>query len=255
MAGEWVEAPSDRVNKLRDQVRERLAPMTPDAESWDEHRTWHILGHTRAIASGHPLNTWREEVLAARKVREEIREGNRTLTPLQATAENIGKSLHSVGLDGRALDSNGLRKARTAEYLAILPALLLAILAAPLTLFGSGIMILIGKVLGDSTDEGLDARTTYHFLASLLGPLIIWPIPIVIFIIAAIFGPWTIPALQILITALLLPLAFHLSNKVAIIAWDLHVVSRDARRLNRLRRDSESQSIRKDIVDLLAALK
>ena len=255
MAGEWVEAPSDRVNKLRDQVRERLAPMTPDAESWDEHRTWHILGHTRAIASGHPLNTWREEVLAARKVREEIREGNRTLTPLQATAENIGKSLHSVGLDGRALDSNGLRKARTAEHLAILPALLLAILAAPLTLFGSGIMILIGKVLGDSTDEGLDARTTYHFLASLLGPLIIWPIPIVIFIIAAIFGPWTIPALQILITALLLPLAFHLSNKVAIIAWDLHVVSRDARRLNRLRRDSESQSIRKDIVDLLAALK
>ncbi len=116
-------------------------------------------------------------------------------------------------------------------------------------------MILIGKVLGDNTDEGLDARTTYHFLASLLGPLIIWPIPITIFIIIAIFGPWAIPPLQILIITILLPLAFHLSNKIAITAWDLHIISRDARRLNRLRRHSESQSITKDITDLLAALK
>ena len=255
MNGEWIEAPADRVNNLRDKVRERLAPMTPDAESWDEHRAWHVLGHLRTIARGQHLNSWREEVLAARSVRDEIRQGDSQLISLQPTAERIGKALHTTGLDGRAFASNGLRKTRITEHLAIIPALILAILSAPLTLFGSGLMILIAKVLGDSTDEGLDARTTYHFLASLIGPLIIWPIPIGIFLLTAIFGPWVISTLQIIVIVILLPVAFHLSNKVAILAWDLHIISRNARRLNRLRRDSESQSIGKDIVDLLAALK
>ena len=116
-------------------------------------------------------------------------------------------------------------------------------------------MILAGKILGDKTDEGLDARTTYHYLASLLGPLIVWPIPIVIFIVAAMVGPWTIPALHTLVIAILLPFAFHLSNKVALLAWDLHVIARDARRLERLRKGSEAQMIAKDIEDLLAVLK
>jgi 1-acyl-sn-glycerol-3-phosphate acyltransferase len=253
--GEWVEAPADRVNKLRDQVRDSLTPMTPDADSWDEYRSWHILGHLRAITSNSPLDSWMDEVLAARKIRNEIRGGDDVLNSLQPVAERIGNTLHSTGLDGRAINSNGLRETRIVEHLTILPALILAILAAPLTLFGSGLMILIGKVLGDNTDEGLDARTTYHFLASLLGPLIIWPIPISIFVITAILGPWTIPLAQIFIAAACLPIAFHISNKVAIIAWDLHVISRDARRLSRFHRNPESKIIVKDIAKLLAALK
>ena len=231
MDGEWIEAPADSVNKLRDKVKEVLTPMTPDADSWDEHRTWHILGHLRAIAKGKTLNSWREEVLAAREVRDETRQNNSTLTSSLPTAGKIGKSLHSAGLDGRALDSKGLRKPRITEHLCLVPAIILAILSAPLTLSGSGLMILAGKILGDKTDEGLDARTTYHFLASLLGPLIVWPIPIAIFIIVAMIGPWPIPALQILIITILLPFAFHLSNKVALLAWDLHIIARDARRL------------------------
>jgi len=254
MQGEWVEAPAERVNKLRDKVRERLAPMTPDADSWDEHRTWHAMGHLRSIANGNTLNSWREEVLAARKIRDEIRRGDDSLNELQPTANRIGKTLHSAGLDGRAIGSDGLRKPRLSEHLSIIPALLLALLSAPLTLFGSGLMILMGKVLGDNTDEGLDARTTYHFLASMLGPLIVWPIPIAIFAAGAIFvNPWSLSIPVKLIIAALLPIAFHLSNKVALIAWDLHVVSRDARRLARLHKDSES--LRKDIVESLAVLK
>ena len=116
-------------------------------------------------------------------------------------------------------------------------------------------MILIGKILGDNTDEGLDARASYHFLASQLGPLIVWPIPIGLFVIVALVGPWSIASLHVVLIALLLPLAFHLSNKVAIIAWNLHITSRNARNLNRLRHDSESLVIAKDITDLLAALK
>jgi len=255
MDGEWVEAPAESVNKLRDKVKEILTPMTPDADSWDEHRAWHILGHLQTIAKGQRLTSWREEVLAARAVRDEIRQGDSTLKSSQSIADKIGKSLHNAGLDGRIFDSNGIRKPRISEHLSLIPAIILAILSAPLTLSGSGLMILAGKVLGDKTDEGLDARTTYHFLASLLGPLIIWPIPIVIFIGAAIIGPWSISILHILVIATLLPFAFHLSNKIAILAWDLYIIARDARRLKHLRQSPEAQMIAKDIEDLLAVLK
>ena len=251
--GEWVEAPSESVNHLRDQVRNHLAPMTPDAESWDEHRTWHVLGHLRAISEQKPLKSWREEVLAARAIRDEIRQGNEKLATLQPAANAISTHLENAGLDGRALSSQGFRKPRMLESLAVLPAILLAILSAPLTLFGSGIMIMAGKILGDKTDEGLDARTTYHLLASMLGPIIIWPIPILIFVIMATFGPWHISVLHTVIASIALPFAFHISNKFALIAWDLHVTARDARRLHRIRR--KSPSICKEIVDLLAVLK
>ena len=254
MNGEWVEAPAERVNNLRDEVRARLAPMTPDASSWDEHRCWHVLGHLRALSKGEHLATWRQEVLAARAVREDIRNGNQTLEKLQQDAGKIADKLHASGLDGRALDIDGLRKPTLAERLAILPALFLAIISAPLTLCGSGIMILLGKVLGDRTDEGLDARTTYHLLASMLGPLLIWPIPIVV--LSCIFW-FYMPEMRIFLPILIitLPFLFHLSNKVTIWAWDLHVLSRDARKIKRLRKHSSYQMIHDEVTSLLAALK
>ena len=229
--------------------------MTPDASTWDEHRTWHVLGHIRSIAKGQRLNSWREEVLAARTIRDEVRQDTNNLASLQESANRVGKALHSVGLDGRALDSDGIRTPRTIEYLAVIPALLLAVLAAPLTLYGSGVMILIAKILGDNTDEGLDARTTYHFLAAMLGPMIVWPVPIAIFVVFAFIGPLALSAPQIALIAILLPLAFHLSNKIALLAWDLHIISRDARRINRFGRSSATEPILKDIRELLAALK
>ena len=116
-------------------------------------------------------------------------------------------------------------------------------------------MILIAKILGDSTDEGLDARTTYHFLAAMLGPMIVWPVPIAIFVVFAFIGPLALSAPQIALIAILLPLAFHLSNKIALLAWDLHIISRDARRINRFGRSSATEPILKDIRELLAALK
>jgi hypothetical protein len=33
----------------------------------------------------------------------------------------------------------------------------------------------MGRVLGDFTDEGLDARSSYHFLAAMFGSLMFWP--------------------------------------------------------------------------------
>ncbi|MED6297260.1 MAG: hypothetical protein VX828_03070, partial [Candidatus Thermoplasmatota archaeon] len=245
---------AERVNQLRDEVRARLAPMTPDSSTWDEHRCWHILGHLRTLAKGNHLGSWREEVLAAREIRDEIRGGNQSLLNLQQEASQVAKKLHAAKLDGRSLDAKGLRKPRLSETLAIFPALLLAIFSAPLTLIGSGLMIFLGKVLGDRTDEGLDARTTYHLLASMLGPLLIWPLPILIlsgafWMYLPEFREWT-P-----LFAVLLPILFHLSNKVAIRAWDFYVIARDARRINQLRRHSNGSVIEAEVTSLLAALK
>ena len=52
-----------------------------------------------------------------------------------------------------------------------------------------------------------------------------------------------------------LPILFHLSNKVAIRAWDFYVIARDARRINQLRRHSEGSVIATKVTSLLAALK
>ena len=228
--------------------------MTPDSSTWDEHRCWHILGHLRALARGEHLDSWREEVLAAREIRDEIRSGNHAFVDLQQEAGEVAKKLHAAKLDGRSLDTKGLRKPGLSETLAVFPALLLAILSAPLTLIGSGLMIFFGKVLGDRTDEGLDARTTYHLLASMLGPLLIWPIPILI--LSGSFWMY-LPEFREFtpLLVVVLPISFHLSNKVAIRAWDFYVIARDARRINQLRRHSEGSVIATKVTSLLAALK
>ena len=115
-------------------------------------------------------------------------------------------------------------------------------------------MILMGKVLGDRTDEGLDARTTYHLLASMLGPLLIWPIPIMILSIMFWMNFTELREWTLLVTVSL-PILFHFSNKVAIVAWDLYVTARNARRIHRLRRQPEGQAIVDEVTKLLAALK
>ena len=116
-------------------------------------------------------------------------------------------------------------------------------------------MIVTAKILGDNTDEGLDARTTYHFLAAMLGPMIVWPIPITGFIVFALVGPGAFSTSQIIMIAVLLPFAFHLSNKIALVAWDLHIIARNARKIGQLNRSSEYQAIVDDTSNILAALK
>ena len=39
-----------------------------------------------------------------------------------------------------------------------------------------GWQIALGRILGDRTDEGLDARTSYHMLFGMFGSMLWWPI-------------------------------------------------------------------------------
>ena len=40
---------------------------------------------------------------------------------------------------------------------------------------GSGIQSILARFMADKSDEGLDARTTYFFLAGMFSPVIFWP--------------------------------------------------------------------------------
>ena len=55
---------------------------------------------------------------------------------------------------------------RTSVFVALLPLFIISLLP----------QITLGRLLGDSTDEGIDARTSYQFLAAMFGSLVIWPI-------------------------------------------------------------------------------
>ena len=52
----------------------------------------------------------------------------------------------------------------------------IALLMLPICLYAFGGQVAMGRLLGDSTDEGLDARTSYHFLAAMFGSLMFWPL-------------------------------------------------------------------------------
>ena len=49
-----------------------------------------------------------------------------------------------------------------------------------------GWQIALGRILGDKTDEGLDARTSYHMLFGMFGSMLWWPILATIITILAI---------------------------------------------------------------------
>ncbi|MGA0353012.1 MAG: hypothetical protein ACO3NY_05100 [Poseidonia sp.] len=81
-------------------------------------------------------------------------------------------------MDGRDLGLNDrvLRKANWGRLPSALLSIALFLTLLPFAVTSLGLQIALGRLLGDSTDEGLDARTSYQFLAAFFGSLLIWPL-------------------------------------------------------------------------------
>ena len=171
--GNWAEPPAHNVTTLRDSLQVKLSPMTPDSPTFSDYRAEHLVAHLRARKEGKPLTTWREEVLAAREVKT-----NPPSKEAGILAKSIGKEMYDNHLDGRDISPNGLGLRSISPIGAITDSvkLIAFLMFLPLTIFSLTPQILLGRLLGDSTDEGMDARTTYQFLAGMFGSLIIWPI-------------------------------------------------------------------------------
>ncbi len=183
---EWVEPPGDLVRSLRDGLRPHLVPITPNASSWDEHGAYHLIAQVEARTKQQPLNTWRSEVLAARAVRDRYQteideqqiEPVEVNHPLVNAAKDIHLKLEKKGLDGRDLDASGkkLRRGNPLHGVGFLVKSFLMLTLLPAFILSLSPQLILGRYLGDRTDEGVDARTTYQFLAAMFGSVMIWPL-------------------------------------------------------------------------------
>ena len=189
---DWVEPNRENVVELRDKLHEVLRPLTPDFESHHEHSVANLIGHYKARKEGNPYNQWDHEVRNTRSVREFLREKeqwdyssrepgarpSKMECPLVETATELESILSSHKLNGRDLDDSGEKLA--AINFSKIPLNFMMLLSflvfSPLFVLSMGIQIFFGQVLGNNTDEGLDARTTFHLLTALFGSTIIWPV-------------------------------------------------------------------------------
>lgn len=187
--GSWSEPPAEIVFQLRDKLRLEMEPLTPNVSEWSEYRALHLLGHLEQRRNSTLPDTWRKEVLAARDIRNRLVNQERIIVndepkpekivhPIIKPAISAAQILHENNLDGRDINPKGtdlrfanlpklpISLARSSAFIALLPLFLLSL--AP--------QVILGRLLGDSTDEGVDARTSYQFLAAMFGSLLIWPI-------------------------------------------------------------------------------
>jgi hypothetical protein len=213
IGGEWVEPPSDEVNRLRDELFDALSAITPDAPDWETHRAWHLIAHIRAIDDDSRLETFRDEVLAAREVREALN-SNEQSEELVEPARIAAGILHANDLDGRSLDNGGLRT--RISWNRCIAGLLVMIITSPVVLPSSGVQAFFAWYLGNRTDEGVDARTTYHMIAAMFSPVLLWP-PIALAFAFLTLGPtW-----MILPTTFAIMLTFHISNLLFLCGYDM----------------------------------
>ena len=91
------------------------------------------------------------------------------------SATKLESILSSHKLNGRDLDDSGEKLSRfKPSKIPFNFIILLSFLAfSPLFVLSMGIQIFFGQILGNNTDEGLDARTTFHLLTALFGSTII----------------------------------------------------------------------------------
>ena len=196
--GSWSEPPAEIVFKIRDKLRLEMEPLTPNVAEWEEYRALHLLGHIEQRRNNSPPDTWREEVLAAREMHSRLVTNDRVIKndepkpkqidhPVIKPAISAAQILEQNGLDGRDLNSKGtdLRFANLAKLPVSLARSCVFLLTLPLFLLSLAPQVILGRILGDSTDEGVDARTSYQFLSSMFGSLLVWPIASIIGVIIA----------------------------------------------------------------------
>lgn len=265
--GEWMEPAADHVNALREEVKRRLVPLTPDAPDWPTYRSWHLLGHLEGHAKANPPRTWPEEVLAGRAIRERLRQ--EPSPTRESNARKGAQILEDNNLDARAIDGEGrLRKSSPSETFSATVRMTAGLLATPLFLATCWIQILLGKTLGDRgiDDEGLDARTSYQFLAAMFGSFFTWPFYAIIVslllqgyiplqglpIITLELGTNPLFAVfeTLLIASALLPV-FWISAALSVNGWDALQDFQRARRRARLRRSEKGEELQKICRQLL----
>ncbi len=249
-SGVWEEPPSEQVFFLRDRLFSALSEVTPDAPDWETYRAWHLIGHIRSNTAKKPLQSFKDEVLAARNVRDLLadREPPEDLLGPSIEAANI---LHEHDLDGRSIEGLNLRTDRM--WIRALAGVFLMSLSAPVTIPSTGAQALLAWYMGDRTDEGIDARTTYHFLAGMFSPILFW-IPIAIVTSLILIPPSLATSLLNLGLAVAIVLLIHASNVVFLLGYDCWTDFSNSSRSARLASSEQGKRLVELIDDMRANL-
>ena len=218
MQGIWVEPPEDLVIKLRDELTSKLAPISRDAPDWETYRSWQLLAHIVSIDKEINLSSYKQEVLATRNVRKKIRQNPNPI--LEKSAKDASKILHSYDIDGRIINSD-MEITNKSNLIRGLFGLIIMTFCAPITLTSSGIQALMAWYLGNKTDEGIDARTTYHMLAALISPLIFWPIVSLIHFIVIHKMIYSLPIFSFPFFLIISIFIYHYSNLLFLQGYDM----------------------------------
>ncbi len=245
-SGTWVEPPAEQVNLLRDELFAAVSEVTPNAPDWDTHRAWHLIGHLRAQENGEPLGSLREEVLAARDVRDSLT-GREDVERVMDPSIKAARILHSHELDARSILDGQISHRRL--WSKGLLGLILMALASPVTFTSTGFQAFIAWFLGDRTDEGIDARTTYHMLAAMFSPILFWP-PLAVLASLAV-SPISFMTIPI---SLSIMVVIHLLNILFLFGYDLWTDFADSSRRAKLASSEQGKSLEKLIEEIRSNL-
>lgn len=174
-SGEWIEPPSDAVHELKEEMYNALSPLTPESPDWETFRALKLIANLEANNNQNPLTKLSQEVYSARRIREKLKVDT-NIQNIIPDAIEAGEILHSHNLDSSSIGSNQKLKKLDLkiQIKALIGIFIMGILFLP-TLLGSGIQSVLARNMANNSDEGLDARTTYFFLAAMFSPIFFWP--------------------------------------------------------------------------------
>ena len=251
--GIWSEPPEEKVLQLRDELYGRLSPITPDAPDWETYRAWHLLGHLRSKSRGVSLTKYSEEVKASREVRDSLKANENT--EILDKSRQASTILHSKQLDARAI-SDDFTINKKVEYSRGIIGIIFMMIAAPLSIPSTGIQALLGRYLGDNSDEGIDARTTHHMFAAFFSPITIWPLFGISISYHALHdsahGAELLAAMAIFV--FLISIMFHISNLIMLSGYDLWTDFRASLRRRGLAHSEEGETLNNLITSILPQL-
>ena len=246
--GEWIEPSHDDTIEMRTRIFDALSPMTPNAPDWETYRAWKLIAHLGANKAGASLHSLSEEVHATRKVRETL--GAESESSMLEEAKEAAEILHRNDLYATAFSqSNRLQGKFVGDYLKGLLGALLMLAALPIAIPSSGLQWGVAKSMAESSDEGLDSRTSYFMLAAMFSPIFFWPPCALIGTLILTGGALEISTLWVFI---LLILIFYLSASISIKGYDLWSDSTSASRRAKLLSSADGERLNL-LVDSIAS--
>jgi hypothetical protein len=223
---------------MRDSVYSILKDATPDSPDWETYRAWVFMAHRKSKT---PIVDLHQEVLETREMRQQWREGN-IPQELFENASNAAKILHDHDLDARDLTVEGqLIRKRKSIFSLILGASLMLI-AMPVFALSTFPQAILAWWLGDRTDEGIDARTTYHLMAAMFSLPLFWPIIGIIWTLSAVLFYDLPPLFTPLFFVALFPI-FYLAAILTALGYDLVTDFRRDRRRAALIHSKSSRTL------------